>query len=277
MNQLADITPLRKQPMTFASFMTRIVAAAALGAGPSSVLAQTQQPRGNASPARRAPSAPVPRGTQAPRAPAAQEPTAGGLDALTDDALYSELASRGQNSLLDRAFELNKVPEAQRAGLRAFGALRELSNKQKPPTPSRRQALIGQVVAGAKVVLPTMKDPAKLTETASLLLAEGAMRDINLLEYWGENPTTQARLRPVMETVFAMFDRAAAQFDAAKADVEKRMKNPNDRAAGDQWEKLEEQANTAKFTRHMADYYLALSLPKSPAGLVERGKIADAA
>ena len=77
-----------------------------------------------------------------------------------------------------------------------------------------------------------------------------------------------------METVVAMYDRAAAEYEAAKADVEKRMTNPNNRAAGDQWEKLDEAANTARFTRHMADYYLALSLLKSANGLAERAKIA---
>jgi hypothetical protein len=232
------------------------------------------QPRGNAPPVRRAPQA----GTNTPAQRNAQTSEgAGGLNTLTDDALYSELASRGQDSLLDRAFELNKVPESQRAGLRAFGALGELTNKQKPPTPARRQALIAQVVAGAKTVLPSMKDPAKLTETAYLLLTEGAVGPVNSLEFWGENAATQARLRPVMETVLAMYDRAAAEYEAAKADVEKRMTNPNDRAAADRWAKLDGEVNTTLYDRHMADYFLALSVPKSATGMAQRAKIADAA
>src|SRR5688500_4176646 len=227
------------------------------------VLAQTQQQpaRGGAQPARRAP---------AP--PAAASPNAMGLNALTDDALFSELAGRGQDSLLDRAFEINKGPEARRAGLRAFGALRELTNKQKPPTPARRQALIAQVVAGARTVLPTMKDPAQLSELANLLLTEGALRDVNLLEYWGENPATQNRLRPVMETVAAMYDRAAGEAEAARAEVEKRLVNPDDKALADRWAKLDDAVNIAQFDRRMADDYLALSLPKA-----ERAKVADTA
>src|SRR5688500_14097248 len=59
---------------------------------------------------------------------------AGGLGNLNDDALISELASRGLDSLLDRAFDVNNVPADRRAGIKAFGALRELTDKKKPPT-----------------------------------------------------------------------------------------------------------------------------------------------
>lgn len=212
-----------------------------------------------------------------PRATNAPAPRGGGLADLNDDALISELAARGLDTLLDRAFDLNNVPQERRAGVRAFGALRELTDKAKPPTAERRLALINQVVAGARVVLPNLKDPAKLMEYASILLAEGVMREVNLLEYWGDNPTTQARLRPVMETVAAMLDRAVEEAEAQKVIVEKRMNNPNDRAQAEQWMKLEEAVSTAKYTRHMADYYYVLSLPKGPAGAQDRAKIADAA
>lgn len=228
---------------------------------PALLAQQRQQQPG---PARSA-NAPAPRGG------------GGGLADLNDDALISELAARGLDTLLDRAFDQNNVPQERRAGVRAFGALRELTDKAKPPTAERRLALINQVVAGARVVLPNLKDPSKLMEYASLLLAEGVMREVNLLEYWGDNPTTQARLRPVMETVAAMLDRAVEEAEAQKAQVEKRMNNPNDRAQAEQWMKLEETVATAKYTRHMADYYHALALPKGPAGLAGRAKIADAA
>jgi hypothetical protein len=213
--------------------------------------------------------------TNAPAREAA--PSGAGLKELGDEALISELASRGLDSLLDRAFEINKVPEDQRAGVRAFGALRDLTNKQKPPTAERRQALINQVVAGSRTVLPTLKDPAKLMEYAVLLLAEGVDREVNLIEYWGENPATQNRLRPVIETVVAMLDKAAAEAEAQKAEVEKRMSNPGDKAAGDRWLKLEETVGTAQYTRHMADYYHALAIPRAGGGMEQRGKIADAA
>lgn len=224
---------------------------------------------------------PAPRGaTNAPArggAPQAARPNGGGLADFNDDALISELASRGLDSLLERAFDVNKVPPEQRAGIKAFGALRELTDKASPPSAGRRQTLIAQVVAGARTVLPTIKDPSKLMEYASLLLTEGVMREVNLLEYWGANPATQNRLRPTIEVVVEMFDRAAAEAEAQKAAVEKRMTNVNDRSAADQWMKLEEAVATAKYTRHMADYYRVLAIPDNAAGKAQREKIADAA
>lgn len=202
----------------------------------------------------------------------AQRPN--GLADLNDDALISELASRGLDSLLDRAFDVNNVPADRRAGVKAFGALRELTDKSNRPTIDRRQALIAQVVAGARTVVPTLKDPAKLTEYASLLLTEGVMREVNLLEYWGENPATQNRLRPVIRVVVEMLDKAAAEGEAQKTAVERRMQNPSDRAAAEQWMKLDEAVATAKYTRYMAEYYHALTVPT---GAPERTKIADEA
>jgi hypothetical protein len=252
----------------------RLTAAAACVALSAPALAR-QQPQQRVQPPRANTSRAAPAGAAPQAQPQVQR--AVGLNDLNDDALISELASRGLDSLLDRAFDVNKVPPDRRAGIRAFGALRELTDKRKPPTPERRAALINQVVAGLRVVLPMQKDPTKLLEYASLLLSEGVSRDVNLLEFWGENPATQARLRPVIEAVIAMLDKAAEEAEAQKAAVEKRMVNPNDRAAADQWTKLDETASTARYTRHMADYDHALSIPSGPAGQAQRAKIADEA
>src|SRR4051812_9480736 len=70
----------------------------------------------------------------APLSPATPTQRSPGLNELGDDALISELASRGLESLLDRAFDVNQVPPDRRAGVRAFGALRELTDKKKPPS-----------------------------------------------------------------------------------------------------------------------------------------------
>ena len=51
-----------------------------------------------------------------------------GLDALTDDALMNELALRGLDSLLERAFEVNNVPEAQRQARRSLIAMSRLAD-----------------------------------------------------------------------------------------------------------------------------------------------------
>src|SRR5688572_23705861 len=227
-----------RRPAGFRLLAMSSLAACAGFAAPAFSQQQRQQP---SRPARNAPAQP----------PSAAPSTGGGLNALNDDALIAELAGRGQESLLERAFEVNKTPPEQRAGLKALGALRELSNKQKPPTSSRRQALIAQVVAGSKAVLPTIKDPVRLMEVAALLITEGSDPLLNLLEYWGENPVTQARLRPIAETVVSLYEQAAAEAEAVKADVEKRISGPNDRANAERWTRLDELSQIATLTRHM--------------------------
>src|SRR3954468_11275533 len=62
-----------------------------------------------------------------------------GLDSLSDDALMNELASRGLNTLLDRAFEVNKVSETERQGRRTLIALSKLSDPNTTLTASQRQ------------------------------------------------------------------------------------------------------------------------------------------
>src|SRR5687768_8248535 len=78
----------------------------------------------------------------------AQTPAAIGLDALTDDKLMADLASRGQTALLDRAFQANNVAPAQRDALKALGALRQLNDPNAKMTAGQRQAAARQIAAG---------------------------------------------------------------------------------------------------------------------------------
>src|SRR5438876_9547227 len=87
-----------------------------------------------------------------------------GLDSLTDDRLISELASRGLTSLLDRAFEVNHVPPAQRDGMRTLVALRQLSDPRL--TANQRRALVNKIAAGLEAALPSRTDPRTMMEQA---------------------------------------------------------------------------------------------------------------
>src|ERR1051325_10822080 len=69
----------------------------------------------------------------------AQTSAPSGLDTLSDDKLMTELANRGLTTLLDRAFEINKVPVEKQQGIRSLIALRELSDANVKLTPSQRK------------------------------------------------------------------------------------------------------------------------------------------
>src|SRR4051812_4379848 len=62
-----------------------------------------------------------------------------GLDALSDDRLMTELASRGLTTLLDRAFEINHVPKFEQEGRRSLLALQQLSDATTKLTARQRQ------------------------------------------------------------------------------------------------------------------------------------------
>src|SRR5215212_8308131 len=139
-----------------------------------------------------------------------------GLDALPEDRVISELANRGLDDLLDHALAKSEIPPARRQGLRAMMALRQLADPGAKLTPRQRADSIDRIVKGIEQALPGLDDPAALIDQARTLLAAGVERDINILEYWGEDRATQQRVRPVIHAVMKLFDRAAslAQRDA---------------------------------------------------------------
>src|SRR5688572_1130542 len=132
-----------------------------------------------------------------------------GLDALPEDRLMTELANRGLDTLLERAFVVNKVPKERQDGIRTLGALRELSDPRSKLTARERQDRIAKIVTGIEQALPGLNDPRLLMQQASVLLRFGVERDVNTLEYWGENPRTQSSLRPVAQVVVKLYDKAA--------------------------------------------------------------------
>jgi len=57
----------------------------------------------------------------------------------------TELAARGMDNLLDRYFELNKVPEQRRKAVKTLGTLGELTNPKSTLTPGQRVQLARQI------------------------------------------------------------------------------------------------------------------------------------
>jgi hypothetical protein len=186
-----------------------------------------------------------------------------GLDALGDDALMNELASRGLDSLLERAFEVNKVPEGERQGRRTLLALARLTDPNARLSAVQRQRLVAEIVAGIEKALPAISDPNLLMRQAFVLITQGAERDVNTLEYWGENPRTQASLGPVVQTVIKVLDRCIERAKAQADALANQITSPTSPIIA-RYEEMERLAATAEYTRSMVQYYLALSI--DPAG-----------
>src|SRR2546423_1986539 len=205
----------------------------------------------------------------------AQQPTTApaGLDALSDQRLMSELASRGLNSLLDRAFEINHMPPSQRDGLRTVIALRQLSDPKVRMSTAQRQAAIQKIAAGIEQALPTLTDPQSMVQQANALLDYADEHEVNTLEYWGENAKTQAALRPAVEVAVKLLDKAAAEAQTQADSVANTIAGPND-ANAKRWEELSNLATMAAYRRHIEDYGRALSYDRASP---QRKQIADEA
>jgi len=183
-----------------------------------------------------------------------------GLASLSDDRLLSELAARGIDSLLDRAFEVNKTPTAQRDSMKTLGALRDITNPAL--SPSERQQKIETIAKGIDIAIAQIKDPSALTDQANALILYVNDRDVNTLEYWGENPRTQASLRPVADTIVKMLD-AAATIAAKEADViANQIQNSNSPLVA-KWTQMNDLALGGEFSKNMCQYFVALAMDRA--------------
>ncbi len=207
----------------------------------------------------------------------AQQRGTTGLDALDENRVQAELATRGLNTLLDYSFEQAKTPEEQRAGVRTLAALRQLSDPNANLSPKQRQDVIAQVTKGIEAALPTLKDAKILMQQAGVLITEGINPDLNTLEYWGENPRLQASLRPLAETVQKIYEKAAIEAEEESNKVAERLGNvsgPALAAMEKRWEELYNLQMMAQYTKAMSAYNLARSIDKADP---RRKQIADEA
>ncbi len=185
-----------------------------------------------------------------------------GLDSLSDDALMTELAGRGLETLLERAFELNNVPQDKRDSIKTLSALRQLSDPEARLTVREREALIASVVRGIDAALPSINDPRLLVQQANTLIAESINNDVNTLEYWGENPRLQANLKPIADSANRILERAVEVGNKELEAVAAQIRAPGD-AASRRYLELEAFIVTADFTRLMNQYARALALDRA--------------
>src|SRR5688572_13302209 len=146
-----------------------------------------------------------------------------GLSALSDEAVYNELAGRNMQGLLDHAFDANKVPQSQRQAALAIPAIKRLADEANPPRAHERQELIKRISVGADRIIAAENNPQRLMEHASVLIRYGVEPEVNLMEYWGETPKVQKRLAPVADAVDKMLAKAIETATAERAKVEEEL------------------------------------------------------
>lgn len=205
---------------------------------------------------------------------AAPAPAAKGLDAISDTALVEEMGRQGMEPLLDYYFTTHQVPEQAQATVRAMISIRRLLDPTAQIAAKARQEMVRRIVSGASSIVPTLKDPRQLMQLSSVLIKEGMEQKTNTMEYWGENPRSQAEVRPVADLVAQVLDQCAASAKDQADKLSAKFGNAPSPAMIKQWQSLDSLATTAHYTRFMADYYRALSIDKSDP---RRSQVADEA
>jgi tetratricopeptide (TPR) repeat protein len=206
---------------------------------------------------------PPARGSTANPADATTTAAPQGLDALGDDRLLSELAGRNLTGLLERAFQTNDVAPDRRAAVLARVAFTTLRTQGPTMSPGELDRLVAQAASAVVGVLPSMDDPAAILEDVTTLLVFGVQRDLNVLEYWGENPRTQGKLKPVVEAIVQMCTRAEELARARADQLAEAIRSQSDVTAIRRWQQADTLAETAAYTGHIVRYYRALSLDKA--------------
>ena len=152
-----------------------------------------------------------------------------GLSALlaNDDRLITELVVRDMETLQQYMFKKNNVPPDQQAAYKAVISVRQLDNPNIKLNARQQQELISNVSRGIDKVLPTLSDAEDLMKLAKVLVEIGEAQAINMLECWGEDPRTQAQLRPIADAVAKVYQKAAVAAEAERAAIEKQITSGN--------------------------------------------------
>ena len=198
-----------------------------------------------------------------------------GLNALSDDALLTELASRKMQGLLDHAFAVNNVPPDQRGAMLAIPAINRIGDLDNPPKLGERADLFGQVAAGADRVVSGTNDSKTLVEYSMKLIKGGIEPEANLIDYWGEAPAVQRRLAPLVDAVVKMLSKAAEISDAQCKALEKQLTTTRNERVEQQWTEADAQRTSALFTLARLRYNEAMTRPPGNVGAAARKKAVE--
>ena len=200
--------------------------------------------------------------------------TGAGLDHLDEQRVMETLASNNLETLLNRDFANFNVPENERDQRRSLIDLQELVNYRG--TIAGRRALAMKVAKGLQSLMPKASDPELLLQQAIELTESGITPTVTALEYFGENPVTQADLKPVAQTTKRLYEQVSVLAESKLKAIEAGIHtNPDYEKAKPLMDKLRRVKGTAEFSDNLvASYALCIALPKDDP---QRKQLADEA
>jgi len=201
-------------------------------------------------------------------AAAAAETKPGLLGVLENDGpVIAELVRRELTSLEEYLYEKNKVPPDQRLKYKSVIMVRRLDDKNLAG--KALAEVVRAVALGVDNILPTLKTPEEMLNLAASLTLKGAARPLNLLEYWGEEPRTQAELRPIAEAVVKLYQAGVAAAEEKRRRIEAQITAANQAAMAKVWQDAENLVVRGRYNLGCAYYPLALSIDRADPKRVE--------
>lgn len=186
-----------------------------------------------------------------------------GLNALDEHSVYIELAGRDMSDLLNRAFDVDKVPQAQRQEILAGLALQRIANVDPGKLNAKqRKDLVTQLKGNLDKTIATMKDPQRIGKLAANIMVIGVLNEVSLIEFWGEDPAVQAQLNPAAETVLKLYAQAETQLNNRMNQIAAGIRNPDDPRIAE-LDRLQVQLTTAQYSKMNTHYFVALSLDQA--------------
>ena len=174
-----------------------------------------------------------------------------------------ELANRGMTGLLDFYFKQNNVSQDKQKETLVLISLKHLDSPEfAKKNAADRKAEIDSVIGGIEKLLPGITDPQRLWRYAFALISNGTIGPINTLEYWGDNPRTQAALNPIAEAIDKILERATTLAKAQANDILNKIKSDRDPLVA-KWQEAENFGRFMEYSRAEAAYGLALSYDKA--------------
>lgn len=151
-------------------------------------------------------------------------------------------------------------------------SLQKLSDPKLTLTDRRT---LTQQINDAPAALNQITDPQLLLNAASATVKSFVDPDVNILEYFGEenSDATKARLQPMVNSAVDLYQRAVEILDAQQSALADKIKQPGDDAATE-WQKVNQNLQTASYTRWMLAYAQALSMDRADK---RRAAVADEA
>jgi hypothetical protein len=141
----------------------------------------------------------------------------------------------------------------------ALAEFREVMGGKIQLDNAKKIARVGNFCERIDVILPMLDDPAEMLQMAKPIVEFGLRKDVNNLEFLGEQASIQRHMKPIADALMQLLD-SAEKITRRRADgVTNNGRKGKDSGAAE-WEKLDGLARVAAYTRDTVVYFDCMAI-----------------